>query len=292
MRTVFNAGPDPNPPRTPLLKFRESGLYSFTGGSDGAGPWSNVIFDQAGNIYGTTTGGGAHNAGTVLKLSPTGGGNYTETVLYSFAGGNDGESPFDGVISDAAGNLYGTTAYGGGGIGTVFELSPTGGGNYTEKELYPPLACGLGGGGVIYAGVAMDSAGNLYGNTSQGGASGAGTVYELTPDGSNWNCTVLYSVPGGYHDNTLDRVTLDSSGNLYETLRSGGAFGLGQVLELVHSGSNWTFIDLYDFTGESDGEYAVGGVVLDASGNLYGTAEMGAGAGCGVGCGVVWEITR
>jgi hypothetical protein len=87
-------------------------------------------------------------------------------------------------------------------------------------------------------------------------------------------------------------VTLDSSGNLYETLQTGGAFGYGQVLELTHSGNNWNYIDLYDFTDGSDGAYAVGGVVLDPSGNLYGSAEQGAGTGCGNGgCGVVWEIT-
>lgn len=288
---VFNAGPNAQPPRTPLLKFRENVLYRFTGGSDGGDPYSTVIFDQAGNIYGTTIGGGANNHGAVFELSPAGGGTYAETVLYSFCPQYpcpDGASPYDGLTFDAVGNLYGTTPQGGpNNHGLVFELSPSGSG-WIERVIYSFQ--GGSDGGTPYGGVAMDGAGNLYGNTDQGGSGGGGTVYELTPNGSAWNFNLLYSVPHG--GSAIDHVTLDSSGNLYETLQTGGAFGYGQVLELTHSGNNWNYIDLYDFTDGSDGAYAVGGVVLDPSGNLYGSAEQGAGTGCGNGgCGVVWEIT-
>jgi uncharacterized repeat protein (TIGR03803 family) len=293
---VFKAGPAPQPPRTPLLQFRENVLYRFSGGSDGGNPFSTVIFDQAGNIYGTTSGGGAHGLGTVFELSHAVGGTYTETVLYSFAGGDDGANPYDGVVFDTAGNLYGTTLYGGGstvcqfGCGTVFKLSPAAGGNWTEAVLY--RFQGANDGQYPTAGIAIDSAGNLYGNTNQPGTgqggSGGGTVYELSPNGSNWTYKRLYTVPynGGFG---YGRVVLDSNGNLYEALQAGGAFGHGQVFELTHG--SWIYTDLYDFTDAADGASPYGGVTVDSSGNLYGTTLIGGGAGCGRGCGVVWEIT-
>ena len=292
---VFNVGSSPTPQRTPLLKFIEHGIpYRFTGGSDGATPFTTLIFDSSGNIYGTTYAGGSHGFGTVFELVSLGGGNYMEKVLWSFAGGNDGAYPVDGLIADSAGNFYGTTTAGGsttacsgGGCGTVFKLAPTGGGNYTEAPIYS--FHGTSDGENPNAGVAMDAAGNLYGNTWQGGTGGGGTVYELTPNGGNWTFNLLYSVPNAGF--AVGRVILDSSGNLYEALQKGGAFGDGQVLELMHSGSNWNYIDLYDFTGGSDGAYGIGGVVFDSSGNLYGTTETGAGTGCGGGgCGTVWEL--
>ena len=230
----------------------------------------------------------------MFELVNLGGGDYRETVLWSFAGGNDGAYPLDGLIADSAGNFYGissaggsTTACSGAGCGTVFKLTPTGGGNYTESPIY--RFQGTSDGENPNAGVAIDTAGNLYGNTWQGGNGGGGTVYELSPNGSNWTFNLLYSVPNAGF--AVGRVALDSSGNVYEALQDGGAFGDGQVLELMHSGSNWNYIDLYDFTGGTDGKNAIGGVNFDASGNLYGTTTFGAGTGCGGnGCGVVWEI--
>ena len=289
---VFNAGPAAQPPRTPLLQFRENVLYRFTGGSDGGNPFSTVIFDQAGNMYGTTSSGGTYGFGSVFELSPAGGGAYTETVLYSFAGGNDGANPYDGVVFDTAGNLYGTTLYGGGsmvcqlGCGTVFKLSPAAGGNWTEAVLY--RFQGATDGQYPAAGVAIDSAGHLYGNTNQPGTgqggSGGGTVYELTPNGSNWTYNLLYTVPsnGGFG---YGRVVLDSNGSVYEALQGGGAFGYGQVLELTQG--SWIYSDLYDFTNGSDGEEPYGGVTVDSSGNVYGTTLTGGSKRYGV----VWEIT-
>jgi uncharacterized repeat protein (TIGR03803 family) len=290
---VFNAGPSATPSRTPLLKFIEHTPtpYFFTGEGDGGEPFSTVVFDSSGNIYGTTFTGGAHNMGTVFKLTPSGGG-YTESVVYSFAGGNDGAQPLDGLTFDTAGNLYGTTSAGGSttacsgeGCGTVFKLTPSGSG-YTESVIY--AFQGGNDGKNPNAGVAIDAAGNLYGNTWQGGAGGGGTVYELSPNGSNWTFNLLYSVPNAGF--AVGRVVLNS-GNLYESLQDGGAFGFGQVFELVNSSGNWIYTDLYDFTDGADGANAIGGVVLDSSGNLYGTTTFGAGTGCGGnGCGVVWEI--
>lgn len=295
---VFNTGPDPAPPRTSLLSFRESVLYGFRGyPNDGSSPQSPVVFDQAGNMYGTTSGGGTEAGGTVFELSPAGGGAYTEKVLYNFCTVSpppsclDGETPLDGVVFDAAGNLYGTTSGGGANNwGAVFELSPSGAG-WTERVIYSFQ--GLNDGGNPQSGVAIDSAGNLYGNNTQRGVDQGGTVYELSPNGSNWNLQVLYSQP--FDTFQISRVTLDSSGNLYESVVNGGA-GYGQVMELAHSGNNWTYIDLYNFTNRNDGSYPLGSVVLDSSGNLYGTAQNGGNDGCNSmgqhGCGVVWKITR
>jgi len=285
---VFNAGPAAQPPRTPLLQFREDVLYRFTGGSDGGNPFSTVVFDQAGNMYGTTS-GGSDGLGTVFELSPGG----AETVLYSFVGGNDGANPYDGVVFDSAGNLYGTTVYGGGsavcqtGCGTVFKLSPAGGG-WTETVIY--RFQGKSDGQYPTASVAIDTAGNLYGNTNQPqtgqGGNGASTIYELTPNGSNWSYNRLFVTGGGFG---YGRVALDSSGNVYEAIEAGGVFGHGQVLQLAHGSGIYT--DLYDFTDGADGANPYGGVTVDANGNVYGTALIGGGTGCDGACGVVWEIT-
>jgi uncharacterized repeat protein (TIGR03803 family) len=295
--TVFNAGPGPTPPTTPLQKFNEKVLYRFTGAGDGGIAFTTLTFDAAGNLYGTTTSGGANNLGTVFKLTPSGGGNYTESVLYSFAGGNDAAGPSDGLTFDTAGNLYSTTAIGGGsancsgGCGTVFELSPSGSG-WTEKVIYKFQ--GPSDGENPDAGVVIDAAGNLYGNTYQGGPGGGGTVWELSPSGSNWNFTLLYRVPvSGY---AVGRVARDSNGNLYQALQGGGTYNTGQVFELTPSNGNWLFTDLHDFTGGTDGANPIGGVVLDSSGNIYGTALFGGtnsncGSGGTSGCGNVWEIT-
>lgn len=291
---VFNSGPMPTPPITPLQKWNEKVLYRFTGEGDGGVAFSTVIFDAAGNMYGTTVYGGTNGLGTVFKLTPSGGGNYTESVLYSFAGGSDAANPLDGVIFDTAGNLYGTTAVGGGsatctnGCGTVFELSPSGSG-WTEKVLYKFQ--GPTDGENPNAGVVMDTPGNLYGNTWQGGPGGGGTVWELSPSGSNYTFTLLYSVPvSGF---AVGRVARDSHGNLYEALQNGGANNDGQIFELTPSNGNWMFNDLHDFTGGSDGSNPIGGVVLDSSGNIYGTSLFGGANTCGngaYGCGNVWEI--
>ncbi len=262
--TVFRLAPDGS----------ETVLYSFAGGSDGAGPLAGLIADSAGNLYGTTAkGGGAgcggHGCGTVFKLTPDG----TETVLYSFAGGNDGISPVAGLITDSAGNLYGTTQLGGKNhFGTVFKLAPDG----TETVLY--RFCFQGDpctdGGSPYAGLIKDKAGNLYGTTAEGGTYSGGTVFRLAPDGSE---TVLYSFARG-SDGAYPKAGLiaDSAGNLYGTTASGGGtgcggYGCGTVFKLAPEGTETV---LYAFTG-NDGAYPEAGVITDSAGNFYGTTQQG-----------------
>jgi uncharacterized repeat protein (TIGR03803 family) len=202
-------------------------LYGFSGGTDGGSPGAGVIRDSEGNLYGTTVSGGAAGLGVIFKVD-TGG---HETVLYSFPGGPDGATPFAGLVSDSAGNLYGTTVDGGGtlgeaGSGVVYELSSAG----TYSVLYR-FSGGADGGGP-FAGVIRDSAGNLYGTTSAGGApgcdAGCGVVYKVSPAGQE---TVLYSFTGGSNGATpYAGLASGSAGGLYGTTGWGGKGGSGGAM--------------------------------------------------------------
>jgi uncharacterized repeat protein (TIGR03803 family) len=247
-------------------------LHTFAGSpTDGAYPVAGLLRDAAGNLYGTTFYGGAESSrGVVFKVSPTG----TETVLHSFTGA-DGQEPRADLIRDAAGNLYGTTARGGTfGNGVVFELTPTG----TETVLYS-FTGGADGGGPL-AGLVRDAAGNLYGTTSGGGAeSSRGVVFKVSPTGTE---TVLHSFAGHSTDGADPQAGLvrDSAGNLYGTTFYGGAADGGTVFKLSSCGSG--FKVLYSFTGDTDGENPVAGLIQDAGGNLYGTTFNGGAYGYGV----------
>ena len=212
-------------------------LYRFRG-PDGAQPvYGRLIGDSAGNLYGTTVDGGASGLGVVFKLDKTG-----ETVLHSF-NGTDGSEPFAGLIRDSTGNLYGTTKFGGiWGNGVVFELDTTG----TETVLYS--FTGGTDGSLPYASLIRDSAGNLYGTTFEGGASGSGVVFELDTTGTE---TVLYSFTGrGHGANPVAGLIRNSAGNLYGTTANGGASGHGVVFKVDTTGKETV---LYSFTGGADG---------------------------------------
>jgi uncharacterized repeat protein (TIGR03803 family) len=198
----------------------ETVLHSFKkGDNDGIAPEAGVIRDSKGNLYGTTYGGGAHGYGAVFKVSPTG----TETVLYSFKGGTDGVAPYAGVIRDSAGNLYGTTRYGGAkGYGAVFKLSPTG--PETMLHSFETITDGV----YPIAGVIRDSEGNLYGTTPYGGSKVQGNVFKLSPSGSE---TVLFSFSGKDGETPEASLIRDSEGNLYGTTLQGGV-GAGNVFKL------------------------------------------------------------
>jgi uncharacterized repeat protein (TIGR03803 family) len=256
---------------------QETVLYNFTGGSDGATPEASLVSDSSGNLYGTTLNGGNYSAGAVFELSPQTGGGWSETVLHSFAGGSDGTNPWAGVIFDAAGNLYGTT-YGGGtyNFGTVFELSPQAGGGWTETVLHDFKA---GDGQQPTGGLTLDTTGNLYGTTQQGGAFGEGVVFELSPSGSAWTETVLHSFNPSGPDGQVPSCTLilDTAGNLYGTTGYGGTFGNGTAFELSPSaGGAWTEKRLANFSHSSKSPYYLtAGLVFDAAGNLYTTTAFG-----------------
>ncbi len=285
--TVFKLTVPATACKSAICSWTETVIYRFMGGSDGEAPgYADLIFDPAGNLYGTTSFGGGGgmdcsgtNCGTVYELTPSGGG-WTESIIYRFNPLPDGYAPDSGVTLDSAGNLYGTTYYGGTyGPGVVYELSPSGSG-WTEKLLHEFGRTGDDGGNPV-AGLIFDASGNLYGATSGGGSGGGGTVFELTPSGGNWTFSVLSGA------GSVASLIMDAAGNLYGTTFTVGAYGYGSVFKLTPSGGGWTYTDLYDFTGGNDGANPESTPVFDVSGNLYGTTRSGGTYGNGV----VFEIT-
>ena len=262
----------------------EQVLHSFGSGTDGKRPLAGVIFDAAGNLYGTTNLGGTSASGTVFELTPAGGGTWTEKVLWSFGTGTDGNGPQAGLIFDAAGNLYGTTFQGGTyTYGTVFELSPGAGGTWTEKVLHSFDQNGTDG-AFPAAALIFDAAGNLYGTTSGGGTSNAGTVFELTPaGGGSWTEKVLHNFGSGT-DGSYPQAGLvfDAAGNLYGTTYEGGTYGLGTAFELTPAGGGtWTEQVLHNFGNSTDGANPQAGLIFDDAGNLYSTTYSGGSYGGG-----------
>ena len=258
-------------------------IYGFSGGADGGSPrYGNLIFDQPGNMYGTTSVGGTGH-GVVYEMSHSGGG-WTEQPLYAFAGTPDGADPYGGLVFDNAGNLYGMTTQGGSaGFGTVFELSPSGGG-WTEKVIYNFQ--GGSDGDYPTAGLLIDQSGNLYGSSSDGGTGGGGTVFDLTPSGGSWTYNLIYSFTGGTRCGPWATLSMDGAGNLYGTTVCDGANNDGNVFELTPSSGSWTYSSLYDFAGGNDGRRPYSNVTIDSAGNLYGTASRGGSHDAGV----IWEI--
>jgi len=280
--TVFKVGPTGE----------ETTLYTFMGMADGGNPEAGLVMDSAGNLYGTTYQGGelsaclqvASGCGVVFKLDTAG----KETALYTFTGGADGANPFAGLIMDAAGNLYGTTLYGGGSnSGTVFEIDSTG------KETVLHSFTGGADGGNPQAGLVLDQAGNLYGTTQHGGTYLKGTVFKIAKNGEETVLRSFSGPPDGAYP--VAGLVLDAAGNLYGTTFQGGnasacySAGCGVVFKLDSSGNETV---LYSFTGSTDGANPEAGVVLDAPGNLYSTTLQGGNASAcfSAGCGVVFKL--
>ena len=213
-------------------------LHNFNNnGKDGIFPFAGLTFDASGNLYSTTYIGGAYGGGTVFELTPRAGGEWTEKILHNFGyNSKDGIASQATLIFDAVGNLYGTT-YGGGTYvaGTVFELTPTAAGAWTEKILHSFNNNGKD--GVLpYFGVVLDTAGNLYGTTYSGGIHGAGAVFELMPSaGGRWSERILRSFGGNAADGAtpFSSVIVASDGNLYGTTEDGGFYGRGTVFEIT-----------------------------------------------------------
>jgi len=240
-------------------------LYRFQNSPDGSQPWADLVRDSAGNLYGTTYQGGA-NMGTVFKVDSNG----KETVLYTFPNsvGSDGAKPFSPLILGNAGNLYGTTAAGGGAFdsGTVFRINKPG----TETVVYSFH------GQLPVSGLLRDAAGNLFGTTVTGGDSGNGTVFQLDKSGKE---TVLYSFAGGTDGSAPHgRLVRDATGNLFGTTSTGagsgcyGGQGCGSVFKLDRTGKKTV---LHKFSGGKDGSLPYAGLIRDAAGNLYGTTSEG-----------------
>jgi uncharacterized repeat protein (TIGR03803 family) len=277
-------------------------LYQFKGNfgsgpADGQGPTSGLIVDSSGNLYGTTPFGGSDESGTIFEITKSG----KENVLYSFTGASDGGRPYSGVIRDASGNVYGVAYFGGnsactGGCGTIFELSTSG----SLSVLYR-FTGGKDGGNPI-GGMAMDGSGNLYGTAQnygnlscnkRGGNPGCGTVFRLN---AKHKLKVLHEFAGS-PDGAVpsENLIIDANGNLYGTTSFGGdskcngGYSCGTVFEVDSRGGESV---LYTFTGgKKDGEVPYGPVRRDAAGNLYGTTVSGGPGPCNRGCGVVFKLS-
>lgn len=297
--TVFRLTPEANGTWTETL------LHTFNNSTkDGLYPSrGNLVFDGAGNLYGTTYQGGAYSSschntgcGTVFKLTSGGKGNWDETILHSFKG-VDGARPAGGLIFDAAGNLYGVTGYGGSGsgcqgtgCGIVFQLKPETNGKWTEKILrrfyYPRSPAGA---------LILDAAGNLYGMTGAGGSSGCrgigcGTVFRLAPTTKGeWTQTILHRFHADGRDGAIPAASLifDSAGSLYGTTQVGGAYYSGTVFQLTpRQNGKWSYKVLHSFNGYDGGD-PQSSVIFDPASNLYGTTQEGGDFGLGT----VFEVT-
>ena len=273
-----------------LADGKETVLYNFKGGTDGANPSvAPLAIDKAGNLYGTAvSGGGTANVGTVFKISPSG----AETTLHSFTGGSDGAYPDSGVILGPGGNLYGTTHGGGSGSltglqeGVVFKMTTSG----ELSVLYSFTGLDDGGQPPPESWLALDAQGNFYGTTYSGGTANGGVVYKLTPQGEE---TVLFNFTGGADGAYPSTgVVRDAAGNLYGTNSFGGSLGGGVLFKLSPAGE---FTVLHNFGGGtgagSPGDQAEG-VVLDSSGNLFGATGFGGNPGCflNTGCGLAFRV--
>jgi uncharacterized repeat protein (TIGR03803 family) len=248
-------------------------LYAFKGGKDVSTPVGNIVFDAAGNLYGVASGGGMHNLGGIFKLAPGMGGNWTETIVHSFAG-PDGQVPRAGLTIDATGNVYGTASSGGvNGWGLVFELSPDSHGEWTESILYNFQ--GSPDGAVPWGEVSFDSQGNIYGTTGAGGENASGAVYELVPSGTGgWKESVIYA---GFKNAQIgyphSELLLASTGDIFGVGQGDGEGG--EVFHLTQNNDgSWTETTIFIF-GAHSGVNPYGGLAMDAEGNLYGTTPNG-----------------
>jgi uncharacterized repeat protein (TIGR03803 family) len=276
--------------RGTVFKMTPAGAYSIlynfgATATDGQNPFAGVVVDAAGNLYGTTLGGGAYSDGTVYKLTPTG----TETIFHSFDSNNlDGEAPRLPVTLDKKGNVLGATSYGGNREnGTIFEVSASG----VYSILYNFNYLGDTTAGDPFTGLTLDAAGNLYGGSFLGGTGGeSGTIYEIGHgSGKIWTEEVLIafsSNDSGYYY-PRSGVTFDSQGNMYGTAELGGALGYGGVWEQTAGGELQSVFN-FNYT---DGSNPASNLILDSEGNLYGTTPFGGSSTVFNGGGVLYEVT-
>jgi uncharacterized repeat protein (TIGR03803 family) len=286
----------------------EKVLYNFTGSSDGAFPFDagRLVRDSSGVLYGTTVQGGTSGCGgsgcgVVFALTANGTGGWTESVLYSFTGGSDGGIPYDGLIRDGSGTLYGTTFRGGSNdCGTVFALSGT-----TLSTLHR-FTCGADGGNP-YTGVIRDKSGNLYGTSDVGGANGHGVAYEISGSGTYrviYNfCAVSGCLDGSDPGSGLQT---DNKGNLFGMTQRGGvgscSLGCGTVFKLSKLARGWKHTLLHSFTGyPNDGAYPLYGSLTLSTQKIgrkkhnviFGVTAAGGNTACSAyGCGTVFDLTE
>jgi hypothetical protein len=316
-----------SPPAQKGGAWTETILYNFQGGNDGYFPIGDLVFDKHGNLYGATWYGGGRgtncdtyyggNCGTVFKLSPSKqkGGTWTEEILHSFAGVDNGQQVGDGadpngaLILDSKGAVYGTTYFGGNnqagkcegssgatGCGTVFKLSPPTkkGGAWTEKLVY--LFKGIPDGAAPSAGVILGAGGDLYGADVNGGTYGQGVIFRVKPPSGKshtWRETVLYTFEGRADGErpTAPLIAHPRGGALFYGTSFGGDSRGGVFFRLGNRGDSWSFTALYSFTGSPNASGPGANLIFDRLGNLYSTTQYGGtGTACQGGCGTVFEV--
>ena len=279
--------------------YNQMTLYKFgtSGSADGAYPSGALVIDSAGNLFGTTEHGGAYNGGTVFELSP-GLGGWTETILHNFGNGTDGMFPTSGLTINSTGDLFGTTINGGSNTkcaysgtisscGTAFGLSPKSGGGWNYAVIH-----NFGHAGDAYfpsSAITLDSSSNLYGECALGGQHGEGLLYELSLGSRGWTETIIHQWGSGTDGSyPYGNLTFDLAGNLYGTTSQSGVKGnMGTVFEFVPNGTQWIEQRQYYFGINTDGQFPFSGVVVDASGNVYGTTHNGGSQGYGI----VYKLT-
>jgi uncharacterized repeat protein (TIGR03803 family) len=275
-------------------------IYNFTGGNDGSNPMAGMTIDRAGNFYGTASEGGENGYGTVYKLSFRGG--WVLTPLYEFGGGGGGSHPLARVVFGPDGSLYGTAvndevpASCSGGCGTVFKLQPP---PHASGSIFTPWNAtvihrfqGTDGQYPTAGDLVFDSAGSVYGTTRYWGdlqcnaPTGCGTVYELARSNQGWTLTTLYAFHYALEGQIpMGGVVFDRAGKLYGTTSLSGMYGWGTVFQLAPG--QQALSTIHAFTNGADGREPNAGLLIDGSGNLYGTTPAGGSGGAGT----IFELT-
>lgn len=271
-------------PTRALGEWTETSLYAFAFEQNEYG--SPLTFDSAGKLYGAVAHWSGNDRGAVYQLVRNGD-SWILNLIYQFAGGNDGSDPRGSLAIDAAGNIYGVTEDDGRyGNGNVYELSPSGSG-WTKTVLHDFQG---GNDGLIpFGGLIFDHSGNLLGSTGSGGPGNGGTVFQLSPQpGGGWTYSLVYGFPGQSSWGPTGSLTVDQAGNIYGARNDPGTLGNnGSIFELTYSDGVWNYINLHSFAGFDDGAEPNGSLVVDGTGNVYGTA----GDGGAYDYGLVFEIT-
>jgi uncharacterized repeat protein (TIGR03803 family) len=263
-------------------------IHTFSGGGDGATPDAGLTPDGHGNYYGTAYSGGAHDAGTVFKITPHGS-SWVLSTLYSFTGSADGGWPTTGVTFGPDGTLYGASSNG----TTVYNLRPSATrpssvlAEWTERALYQFQ--GIEDGFNPSGNLIFDHSGNIYGAMEVGGQGcyeGCGLIYKLSPSGQGWEKSVVYNFQGGVDGEAPEGIIFDPSGNIVGITIEGGQNGVGAIFELTPSSGGWNETTLYSFAYGSGGNQPATGLVEDAVGNFYGGTLFASGDG-----GVIFELS-
>jgi uncharacterized repeat protein (TIGR03803 family) len=272
--------------------WKEKVIYTFSAaGADGISPSAGMTIAADGTMYSTTPDGGAFGAGTVFSLKKTSKG-WHQKVIQNLNGSSNGGYPYEGLMMDSAGNLYGAAPSGGsGGQGVIYRLSQTKQG-WVDTVLYSFTGQNGDGSGLYWIDLISDVTGNIYGATSFGGTNGTGTVWELvySKTKKKYSEKILYEFGAngsGDGNNPYGGLAMDGKGNLYGTVLNGGSSNLGAFYKLTKHGKIWKETVLHSFVGANDGSQPTGNPYVDAKGRLYGMAETGGKSNLGI----VYRVT-